>query len=524
VGTKSRKPIAQTIDLSVKTVWRNRALSAAYFTVLVLVVYYKTTWSMISTWWNLQTFAHGFLILPITLWMIWERRARLLEVTPWASPWALILVAGAGLCWFAGSLANAQVVQQFSLIGLIISGIWAILGTQSVKRLIFPLAFLFFAVPVGEDFVPPLMEFTASFTVELIKLTGIPVYREGLYFSLPSGNWSVVKACSGIRYLIASVTLGCLFAYLTYQSIAKRVVFIAFSIVVPIIANGVRAYIIVMLGHLSNMTIATGVDHLIYGWLFFGLVMLLLFWIGGKFKDPDPGPDASLVTKVRHDSTGFESGRQNAILGFTILIVCIFPVLGIALDSRDIPIAHGALSVAGIDSRWQESHEPYWSWAPSMYGADKTTHQYYRGGERLFGLSIGQYLDQRQGVEMVSYRNRVLDKQLKEWNQVSQKGATVKLQGRNFNVIKTVLSGEGRRLLVYSWYRVGDHYATNSYIAKLYEILEAVTFSDSGSAKIVIAVSTEQGDEQAEQELNQFLAAALPEIELALDAMVEPTK
>ncbi len=47
------------------------------------------------------------------------------------------------------------------------------------------------------------------------------------------------------------------------------------------LANTLRAYIIVMLGHFSDMKVATGADHLIYGWVFFGLVMFLLFWIGG---------------------------------------------------------------------------------------------------------------------------------------------------------------------------------------------------------------------------------------------------
>ena len=86
----------------------------------------------------------------------------------------------------------------------------------------FPLAFMLFAVPVGEFLVPPMMEFTADFTVAAIRLTGIPVFREGLFFTLPTGAWSVVEACSGVRYIIASLTLGCLYAYLSYVSYLKR--------------------------------------------------------------------------------------------------------------------------------------------------------------------------------------------------------------------------------------------------------------------------------------------------------------
>jgi exosortase/archaeosortase family protein len=98
-----------------------------------------------------------------------------------------------------------------------------------------------------------------------------------------------------VRYLIASLALGTLYAYLTYASIWRRLTFIACSAIVPIFANGLRAYIIVMLGHLSDMKLAAGVDHLIYGWVFFGIVIFIMFWIGGYFSDrghalPGPAP------------------------------------------------------------------------------------------------------------------------------------------------------------------------------------------------------------------------------------------
>lgn len=95
--------------------------------------------------------------------------------------------------------------------------------------------------------MPFFMEWTAKITVICLRMSGIPVYQEGLQFVIPSGNWSVVEACSGIRYLIASVTVGTLFAYLNYRSLKRRLLFVVVSFLVPIIANWARAYIIVML-------------------------------------------------------------------------------------------------------------------------------------------------------------------------------------------------------------------------------------------------------------------------------------
>ncbi len=169
----------------------------------------------------------------------------------------------------------------------------------------FPLAFLFLGVPFGEAFLPRLMDWTAEFTVGALRLSGIPVYREGNFFAIPSGQWSVVEACSGLRYLIASLTVGALFAYLNYQRMRKRVLFVALSIVVPVLANFLRAYMIVMIGHLSNMKLAVGVDHFLYGWVFFGIVIGLLFWLGSFWRDPAPS--------IEQEATGHLNGRPVSV-------------------------------------------------------------------------------------------------------------------------------------------------------------------------------------------------------------------
>ena len=105
--------------------------------------------------------------------------------------------------------------------------------------------------------------------------------------SIPRGDFEVAKACSGIRYLIASVSLGTFYAYLTYQSWGRRLLFVSMAIALPILANGLRAYGIVMIAHFTNMKHAVGVDHLIYGWLFFGVLMFVLFWVGGRYAQLD---------------------------------------------------------------------------------------------------------------------------------------------------------------------------------------------------------------------------------------------
>ncbi len=251
----------------------------------VVLLYHATFWSMLELWSRSQTFAHGFLIVPISCWLAWRQRARLAALAPQPSRQGLLLLGALGLAWLLADAANVPVVEQYAATAMLPACVLAILGWPAVRLLAFPLAYLFLAVPFGEVFLDPLIDFTAAFTVTALQWTGIPVFRDGNNFSLPTGNWSVVEACSGLRYLIAALALGALFAHVNFRSTRRRLAVMAAALIVPILANGVRAYLIVMLGHLSNMRLAVGVDHLIYGWLFFGLVVLLLFWLSARWRE-----------------------------------------------------------------------------------------------------------------------------------------------------------------------------------------------------------------------------------------------
>ena len=248
--------------------------------IVPFALYFGTIKSIVSIWDSSETFAHGYVILPISLWLIWRRRANFsaLPPTPWWPALGMLALLGAG--WLVAHIGEVQVVTQYMFVAMFPVIALAVFGRRLAVSLAFPLLFLLFAVPFGEIFVGPLIEHTANFTVAAVRAVGIPVLRNGTRFELPTGSWSVVEACSGVRYLISSITLGSLYAYLTFRSTKRRLMFVALAIVVPIVANWLRAFMIVMIGHLSGMALATGVDHLIYGWLFFGLVMFIMFWIG----------------------------------------------------------------------------------------------------------------------------------------------------------------------------------------------------------------------------------------------------
>ncbi len=254
--------LSDSLPMTEYSIWRLATPLTLGLLIILAGLFWPTLYSMVEVWERSETFTHGFLIFPISAWLIWGRREQLSRLLPQSDWRGLVMLALAGAAWLFADAGSVNVVAQYAFIAMLIAAVWAVLGKQVVWALLFPLMFLFFAVPVGEFLIPPLMEFTANFTVAALQLTGIPVYREGTFFSIPSGDWSVVEGCSGLRYLIASVTLGCLYAYLTYRSWKRRALFTLAAFIVPVFANGGRAYMIVMIAHLSDMKLALGVDHL----------------------------------------------------------------------------------------------------------------------------------------------------------------------------------------------------------------------------------------------------------------------
>lgn len=281
--------------------WRLPLLQLLLLTAALVASQWPAWAGMVSLWWRSDTFAHALLVPPIALWLAWRSRARLAPLQP--QPWwpGLLPLAAAVLLIALGRLAEVNVLQHFGAVFSLQALVLTLFGLQVGRALAFPLAFLLFAVPFGEFLMPAMMAHTATFTVGALRLVGIPVFQEGLHFVIPSGNWSVVEACSGIRYLFASFMVGTLFAYLNFPRWPQRLGFMLVSLLVPVVANWLRALIIVLLGHFSGNAIATGADHLVYGWVFFGLIMMLMFWIGRWWADrspPMPEPVASAAPPV----------------------------------------------------------------------------------------------------------------------------------------------------------------------------------------------------------------------------------
>jgi exosortase A len=499
-----------TATATVQRDWRNALLALAGLLAWATFLYWDTAAGMVSIWARSETFTHGFLVLPIVLWLVWRQRETLLARSPAPSLMILPLILAAGFAWLLGSLAAVNAATQFAYVALLVLCVVALIGPTASLLIAFPLLFSFFAVPVGEFLMPQLMAWTADFTVVALRLSGIPVYREGLQFVIPSGNWSVVEACSGVRYLIASLTVGTLFAYLSYRSTFRRVVFVLVSILVPVLANWLRAYIIVMLGHLSGNKLAAGVDHLIYGWLFFGVVIMLMFMIGARWAEAPAAPETRATDEAqtpRHAVSVAWLGTATALMALLLwLPTAVFS--GIESKTSTGPLLVKAPAFA---NGWQAATDANVAFKPAFQNTSAETNALYAKGGQTVGLYLGLYRNQNQERKMVSSSNALVGGNGTNWVQTASASREVQMAGKPHEVRTASLraspgadSGNSGQLAVWQIYWVGGTLTSSDYLAKAYSAWYRLTGRGDDSAVLILyALKGKAGE--AEASLQQFL-------------------
>jgi exosortase A len=318
-----------------------RAVSAGWYRALPLFVvglvlcllFDSEVVAAVRTWNDSTAYNHCFLVIPIALYLLFDRRGALACV-PWQlMPAASLLAVPLAMVWLVSERLGIMEGRQLAAVSFVEVAVLAMLGRRLWWAMAGPLLYLYFLVPFGEFLTPDLQGITTFFIRHGLEILGVPSYIDGFVIEIPQGTFFVAEACAGLRFLIASTAFGCLYALLMYRSPLRRGVYILISILVPIIANGFRAIGIVYLGHILGSAEAAAADHLIYGWIFFSLVILLLIALGLPFREDE----------VSTGSTSrFAEERAPAVS-----LRRVFPVVaGIAILAAVGPVVAAGLTMA----------------------------------------------------------------------------------------------------------------------------------------------------------------------------------
>ena len=265
--------------------WRRAGLALALGIVGFGIVFAHEAEAAYGVWWASTAYNHCFLILPIALYLLWERRAGFAALEPAAEPRAALLAVPFALAWFVAQRLGIMEGRQLAAMGILQCLLLGVLGRSVYWHFRAPFWYLVFLVPFGSFLVAPLQRFTAEFAAAGLSLLGIAHYLHGTTIEIAAGAFRIARACAGLRFLIAAIAFAVLYALVIFRSTGRRLAFIAVCLVVPVIANGFRALGIIWLGYAEGSAKAAATDHVLYGYIFFSIVLFVIILLGLPFRE-----------------------------------------------------------------------------------------------------------------------------------------------------------------------------------------------------------------------------------------------
>ncbi len=387
--------------------WRKPLLALAFAVAALLALFARDTADMAGLWWNISTYQHCLYIVPITGWLLWLRREEVVQTTPAGWLPGLVLVFGAALVWLMGEAGGVAIVRHVGLVLMFQASVVAILGPAATRAVLFPLFYLIFLVPFGDEFTGPMQTLTARMTMGLLHLSGVPASIDGVFITTRAGWFEVAEACAGVKFLVAMIAYGALAANVCFRSPLRRTLFMAAALVVPVLANGVRAWATIFAAESIGVKAATGFDHIVYGWVFFALVMIAIMGAAWPFFDRRLGEDWL-------GGKAFPLWRPaGPVLMIAPLVVAVaaLPVAWDAIasatgrstlpDRVDLPVVPGWTRVGD---------RPATPWLPRFDGADHRLFGRYgnAAGQRV-DIGVALYGWQGHGREIVAFGQGAAD-------------------------------------------------------------------------------------------------------------------
>ena len=244
-------------------------------------LYRQVIGDLVYDWSRDDNYSHGFLIVPIALYLAWERRIKFASTERRPSNFGLILVLGSVLLLFAGVLGTEFFTTRISMLGIIAGSLVFLFGWAQLRIMLFPVAFLLLMIPIPaiifNQVAFPLQLLASRFAEGTLAACQVPVFREGNVINLANTSIEIAEACSGIRSLIALLTLGIVYGYFMEARLWVRIVLALATIPVAIAANAFRVAGTGLAAHFYGSAAAQGFFHSFSGWLVFLVAFAMLF-------------------------------------------------------------------------------------------------------------------------------------------------------------------------------------------------------------------------------------------------------
>jgi exosortase len=264
------------------------------------LVYWQVFARLVRDWTNDGNYSHGFLIVPLSLYFAWERRARIRALPRQPSAFGLVVVIGSLIVLLAGLMAAELFLTRVSIIGVVAGAILFLYGWSTLGVLALPVLFLLLMIPIPAILLNqvtfPLQLLASQVGEQSLRALDVPVLREGNVIVLANVSLEVAEACSGIRSLISLLTLGIVYGYFVDPRFSVRFIVALFTIPIAIVSNGLRVAGTGIAAHYWGAKVAEGFFHTFSGWLVFVVAFCMLVVVTRLIIRLVPRSSPGLVT------------------------------------------------------------------------------------------------------------------------------------------------------------------------------------------------------------------------------------
>jgi EpsI family protein len=490
---------------ALRIAWTAAAASLAAGTAAILILFagsLRTAWDV---WTGSGDFGHCLLAVPIAACLAYARRGVAACTAP--APAATLPALGAalgGVLWLVGRAATLAEIEHIALAGILQCLLLAVLGWRVYAALLLPCLYLLLLVPTGDQLVPALQVLTTALVAAGLDALGIANHVDGTVIALPGGEFHVAAACAGFRFLSAAFAFAVAFADRAIADWRRRTIFLALAIAVPVLANAARALGIVVLAHASDHRIASGIDHVVYGWVFFLGVMLALCAIGRALGDPPgpwrppgwPEPPPRRATAPRNFWIAAAAVTAAAAVG---------PIQALRLDRGMATDGRGPVDLAALDAPGWRATAPRQDWHPVFPGADgEGRARFMDAAGHAVDVHVVFYAAQRDGAELVGFANALQDAR---WRPVAEGAARIAIDATTLDAPCRHLAGGGTRRVATVAYWVDGRFLGSRLHAKLAQA-RGVLFSGRRAAAAILLSAEDDDAEIARRRLEAFSRAA----------------
>ncbi len=415
-----------------------------------------------------------------------------------------MLLAGAAAALGAvGAAATAQVVEQFALLLFLHALVLAILGLKIWRILAFPLAYLIFAVPIGDVLVPWLRGLAAPAIVAMLDAAGTPAVLDGYLIRLPTADYRIAEACSGLRFLLVSVAASVLAAHLLMRSWRRRLFFLGVAVALPLAANALRAAILIWLAARGTLDPAAAALHLTYGMGFTGVLLALLMLLAWAMREP-PARAEPITVAPRRSAAPLPMVAAAAVVGLLALLPSAIAAASVAAEEYPVRLVAPVARGGWVDA----TPSPEAIETAALAAADASLAAAWTSEASRIDLVILYYRRERQGAEAVGAAPP--SPLAASWTEIGQQPARLALGETEIDVTGRVQERAGERRIVWTWYWVDGRFTGNTIAAKLMQIGGRLLARPPEAARVQIVLSGESVRAEPDRVLGRFLADLEP--------------